>query len=247
MFDAVLHAGNAPKRRLGTGALISAGAHAAVFALVLYASAHPSLKKIEPPEVVLKTALPPPPPPPPGGASVPHTETPKKPKPVKTELTIPREPVKEAKEPNPSESTEESPPGGQEGGKEGGKEGGIPGGEVGSTGTALVPATQAPPALPPPTNAVIPFGVGMDRPRLVAGPAPEYSRQAREAKVEGTMLVKCVITTSGTLRDCRIIKGLPFMDQPVLSALAQQRYTPVTFQGRPVDVEYVIPFKFKIE
>lgn len=246
MFDAVLHAGNAPKRRLGTGALISAAAHAAVFGLVLYASAHPSLKKIEPPEVLLKMA-PPPPPPPPGGPSVPHTEMPKKPKPVKAELTISREPVKEVKDPNPSESTEESQPGGQEGGKEGGKEGGIIGGELGGTGTALAPATQAPPPPAPPTNAVIPFGAGMDRPRLVAGPAPEYPRQAREAKVEGTMLVKCVITTSGALRDCRIIKGLPFMEQPVLAALSQQRYTPVTFQGRPVDVEYVIPFKFKME
>ena len=59
--------------------------------------------------------------------------------------------------------------------------------------------------------------------------------------------MKCVITTAGTLQGCRILKSLPFLDEPVLQALAQQRYTPVTFQGRPVAVEYVIPFKFKLQ
>jgi protein TonB len=79
------------------------------------------------------------------------------------------------------------------------------------------------------------------------GPTPGYTREAREARVEGTVLVKCVITTSGALRDCHVIKSLPFLEQTVLEALAQQRYTPVTFQGRPVDVEYVIPFRFKLQ
>jgi protein TonB len=115
---------------------------------------------------------------------------------------------------------------------------------VGGTGTAL--ASAAPPP-PKPTMEVLPFGEGMNRPVLASGPQPEYPQKAREAKVEGTMLVRCVITTAGTLRNCRVLKSLPFLDEPVLSALAQQRYTPVTFQGRPVDVEYVIPFKFKMQ
>jgi periplasmic protein TonB len=36
------------------------------------------------------------------------------------------------------------------------------------------------------------------------------------------------------------------MDQVVLAALAQQRWTPVTFQGRPVSVDYMFPFTFKL-
>jgi protein TonB len=60
------------------------------------------------------------------------------------------------------------------------------------------------------------------------------------------MLVKCVITTTGALHNCQILKSLPFMDQPVLAALQKQRYTPVTFQGRTINVEYVIPLKFEL-
>jgi protein TonB len=87
----------------------------------------------------------------------------------------------------------------------------------------------------------------MERPTLISGPQPVYSREALAARVEGTVLAKCVITTSGTLRDCRILKGLPYMEGAVLDALARQRYRPVVYQGRPVNLEYVIPFKFKLQ
>ena len=86
----------------------------------------------------------------------------------------------------------------------------------------------------------------MNRPHRVEGPEPSVPREAREARVEGTMLVKCVITTTGSLRGCHVLKSLPFMDQPVLAALARQRYTPVTFQGRPINVEYLIPLKIEL-
>ena len=56
-------------------------------------------------------------------------------------------------------------------------------------------------------------------------------------------LVKCVITTDGSLTNCRIIKGLPFLDKAILEVLPYWKFTPVMFQGRPVSVEYVIPVK----
>ena len=43
----------------------------------------------------------------------------------------------------------------------------------------------------------------------------------------------------GFLESCRIIKGLPFMDKPMLDALSQRKYTPVMYNGKPVAVQYV--------
>lgn len=83
------------------------------------------------------------------------------------------------------------------------------------------------------------FGAGMTRPSKIAGADPVHTREALLARVEGLIIAKCVITTSGTLQNCRIIKGLPHMDQAVLSALAGRRYTPVMFEGRAVSVDYV--------
>jgi protein TonB len=86
----------------------------------------------------------------------------------------------------------------------------------------------------------LPFGEGMQRPTLVEHRAPVYSREASAARDEGPVIAQCVITVEGSLRNCRIVKGVSHMDAAVLEALSHWRYTPVTFQGRAVSVEYTI-------
>jgi TonB family protein len=86
----------------------------------------------------------------------------------------------------------------------------------------------------------LPFGEGMRRPIPIVQPAPSYTREASAARSEGTVSVRCIITTDGTLKDCRIAKSVPYMDGAVLEALSRWKYTPVTFQGRPVSVYYSI-------
>jgi TonB family protein len=94
---------------------------------------------------------------------------------------------------------------------------------------------------------VLPFRDGMARPVLLEKVDPVYTREARDAQVSGLILSKCVITTSGTLERCRIVKGIPAMDQAVLRALAKWRYTPVVYQGQKVAVEYVIPVRLILQ
>lgn len=256
MFDSSLSVSTFPRRSLGTGAIFSAVSHAAVIAAVLYSAAHSPEKKLEAPEVVFRPlAAPAPPPPPPlGGATQARVEPRKKPVRVNPDSYVPLDKTKVVKAPEPELAPEASgagEPGGELGGVPGGQIGGTVGGliegTIGGTGTVISTAPAAPPPPPPPSNQVLPFGEGMNRPQLVGGPEPVFPREAREAKIEGTLLAKCVITTEGALSGCRILKSLPFLDQPVLEALAQRRYTPVSFQGRPVAVEYVIPFKFKLQ
>lgn len=256
MFESTLNVKTPSRRSLGAGALFSTATHAAVIGTVIFAAGHALPQKIDAPEVVFRplAALAPPPPPPLGGGAEAKVE-PKKKKParVNPDSYVPLTTAKPVPEPEPEPAPVASAagePGGEIGGEAGGKIGGTIGGKlggtIGGTGTAISSAPAAP-MTPPPTNQVLPFGEGMNRPQLVSGPEPLFPREAREAKVEGTLLARCVITTEGALTGCRIIKGLPFLDQPVLDALAQRRYTPVSFQGRPVAVEYVIPFKFKLQ
>ncbi|AUX47844.1 protein kinase [Sorangium cellulosum] len=110
---------------------------------------------------------------------------------------------------------------------------------------APLPAALAPAAAVPAATArgILPFQSGMTRPAPISAPAVAYTREARQARVEGTVIAKCVVTTAGSLTGCRIIKGLPHMDEAVLSALAASRYRPITFQGRPVNVDYVFSIK----
>jgi len=106
-------------------------------------------------------------------------------------------------------------------------------------GTATAAAPSPASALP----AVLAFGPEMTRPALVSGGELSYPREAIVAGVSGTIVAKCTITAEGTLRHCRIIKGLPFLDKAALDVLATRRYSPAMLQGKPVSVEYVFNLK----
>jgi hypothetical protein len=106
----------------------------------------------------------------------------------------------------------------------------------------LAPANPAPVA-PAAAPTVLPFGPEMTRPVLLSGSELVSPREALVAGISGTVIAKCTITTEGALRNCRIIKGLPYLDKPMLDMLATRKYSPVIYQGRPVSVEYVFNLK----
>jgi protein TonB len=72
----------------------------------------------------------------------------------------------------------------------------------------------------------------------ISGPDPEYTRQALDREIEGTMLVNCVITSNGFVEHCRALKSLPFMDRAAIDALERRRYKPYLSNGNPVEIDY---------
>lgn len=85
----------------------------------------------------------------------------------------------------------------------------------------------------------VPFEpAGMTRPQKVSGREPQLTAEARAERVRGTALVRCVVTREGRVTNCRLLNGLPYMDQELLEAVSTWRVTPVMAQGRPVDVDY---------
>lgn len=246
MFDSVLDRGQGPKPKFGLGATISVILHVGLFGLALWLSTRPPPVEEKEIEVTLKATMapppPPPPPPPPASSSKPKTQPkkPKKPDQIVQPKEVPKEVPKEAEpseEPPQEEASEEEVEGGVEGGVAGGVVGGVVGGVIGGVVGGQLGGTG---------TDVLPFGAGMTRPEKISGPQPEYTREALEARVAGTMIVKCVVTVEGRVERCRIIKPLPHMEKAVLDALTSSRYKPVTFQGRPVQVDYTFTLNFKL-
>jgi protein TonB len=88
----------------------------------------------------------------------------------------------------------------------------------------------------------------MTPPRRLSGPDPEYTERAREQEVEGAMVVRCVVTARGVVRDCRVIQGLPHMNEAVVRALLRRRYEPARLaNGTAVDVDYTFHLRFQID
>jgi protein TonB len=136
-------------------------------------------------------------------------------------------------------------PGGVVGGVPGGVMGGVPGGVVGGVVGGVLGPAPTPPNLNDP-NAVIPFGAGMNRPVKVSGPDPVYTKAALNARVEGMVIVRCTIKKDGHVENCRMIKSLPHLGDAAMASIKASRYTPVVFQGRAVNVDYVFPLRFRL-
>ncbi|AKT43628.1 energy transducer TonB [Chondromyces crocatus] len=83
-------------------------------------------------------------------------------------------------------------------------------------------------------------------PVLLSGRDPEYTPEARAARVEGLVVVSCLITEQGTLTGCVVQQSLPFMDQAVLDTLATWRFTPATRNGRPIAVEQIFTVRLTL-
>lgn len=174
---------------------------------------------------------PPPPPPAPKRKVVQQQKTKVEAKP-RPAMVQPKEMPQELKPPNPNEPPEEDT------GSDEGEEGGVVGGVVGGV-TGGAPA-------PPAARAPVEFNTTMTPPQVLAGPPLEYTQQALEREVEGTMLVKCIVRVDGTVHDCRVLKSVPFMDRAVVNVLERRRYKPATQGGQALDVDYTFTIKLKL-
>jgi TonB family protein len=106
-------------------------------------------------------------------------------------------------------------------------------------------------APPPPPPSLVAKAVEfneatMTAPSMISGPVPEYTEEALERGVEGTMTLRCVVNAQGRVHGCKVLKGLPFMDGPVTRALEARKYRPALSQGTPVDVFYTFTIRLKL-
>ncbi|MEP7124328.1 MAG: TonB family protein [Byssovorax sp.] len=249
LFSSVLRGETLDPRRYGAGALFSVMAHAAVVALALHGLSGATAPRPGEPQAMVQLSARPVAVLPPGMATAPLGE----PSPARDPAAIMA----------PPERGDRVAARAIEGSRAGspwvrvsspdelaaGADSRSPAAHSTSEARIAGPSAISPPAgvaAPLPSSEILPFGDGMNLPRLIEGPEPVYPRAAREARVQGTLLAKCVITTQGALQGCKILKSLPFLDEPVLTALAGRRYAPVMFQGRPINVEYVISLRFEL-
>ncbi|MGE6759360.1 TonB family protein [Corallococcus interemptor] len=251
MFESVIERRGVRSGRFGTGAWVSIGVHAGLLGLVFFISGR-APETVEPPLVdvvyrvpaiqkgVKQAAQP-----------APATPSVTKPKPKPRTDRVPLHPkplptdLPEAKpDPAPTTVADAAATTDATGTGESGPVG-DPDGDPNSTspiGAVGVPVINTVST----GTEVLPFQGGMTPPKMLSGSQFNYTLEARRAGVEGMIIAKCVITTEGRVRDCRIIKGLPFMDDAVLEALSSRTYQPLTFQGRPVNVSYTFNIKLKM-
>jgi bla regulator protein blaR1 len=85
-------------------------------------------------------------------------------------------------------------------------------------------------------------------PKLKREVKPQYSERAKQEKIEGEVLMECVVKTDGTVGDTKVVKSLdPDLDQAALDAAAQWLFEPGTRDGKPVAVLVTIAMSFTLK
>ena len=129
---------------------------------------------------------------------------------------------------------------GVEGGLPGGVEGGVPGGVVGGIVGGL------PDAPPPPPSGPVRVGLDVKEPRKVKDVRPVYPSIAVEGRLEGVVVLECVIDPRGRVADVQVMKGLPLLDDAAIEAVRQWVYTPTLINGVPTSVIMTVRVTFRL-
>jgi protein TonB len=196
-------------------------------------------------------APPPPPPPAPPKAAATRVEKPKvKMETTEPKFTAPMEVPPKIDDPGVDVGSDMGVAGGEPGGVEGGVQGGTVGGVVGGV-LGGVPEPEATPPPPPPTQAPAPKGpvrVGgqIKEPSKIRNVAPAYPDIAKQARVQGVVVLEAVISPSGEVTNVRVLRGVPLLNDAAAAAVRQWRYTPTTLNGQPVAVVMTVTVNFRL-
>ena len=75
---------------------------------------------------------------------------------------------------------------------------------------------------------------------------PSYPDSAREAGVDGTVVLQAHVCACGQVDSTRIVLSIPMLDAAAVAAARQWMFKPALSSGEPVAVWVSIPFKFAL-
>lgn len=91
------------------------------------------------------------------------------------------------------------------------------------------------------------IGGGVSSPVVIYSVEPEFSEEARKAKVAGNVLVKLWVDTNGLPSHVHVIRGVGMgLDEKAVEAVKQYKFRPAMENGKPVLVELNIEVNFQI-
>ena len=91
------------------------------------------------------------------------------------------------------------------------------------------------------------IGGGVSAPQLIYQVEPEFSEEARKAKVAGNVLVTLIVDATGHPQRVRVLRGIGMgLDEKAIEAVKQYRFKPAMEGNKPVPVEVNIDVNFQI-
>jgi TonB family protein len=105
-------------------------------------------------------------------------------------------------------------------------------------------AAPAAPEVRPDTEGPVKVGGNVKEPRLLSRAMPEYPLVAKEAGIQGDVVMKTTIDAKGNVVNVQVVSGPQMLRGPAMAALRRWRYEPSTLNGQPIAVQMLVTIKF---
>ena len=75
---------------------------------------------------------------------------------------------------------------------------------------------------------------------------PTYPPLARQARIQGSVVLQAEISKAGDIQNLRLVSGHPMLAPAAIEAVKQWKYRPYILNGEPVEVETQITVNFTL-
>lgn len=89
-------------------------------------------------------------------------------------------------------------------------------------------------------------GGSIREPRKVKHVNPVYPDIARQARIQGVVILECTVSAQGDVVEVKLLRSVPLLDAAAVEAVRQWRYTPTLLDGVPVPVIMTVTVNFRL-
>jgi protein TonB len=83
-------------------------------------------------------------------------------------------------------------------------------------------------------------------PKKLRNVDPVYPRLAAIARVQGIVVLECLLSPEGRVADVKVVQGIPMLDEAAVQAVKQWLFTPTLFNGVPVPAIMTVNVRFAL-
>ena len=137
--------------------------------------------------------------------------------------------------------------GGVKGGVSTGIGGGVAGGVEGGVAGGVEGGVMSPQELKKYEGDAVRAVDDIKPPKLIKQVNPVYPQIARQAQVEGMVILEAKTDEQGNVVGARILRSIPILDQAAVDAVKQWKYEPLIIDGKPRKVLFTVTVRFMLK
>jgi TonB family protein len=99
---------------------------------------------------------------------------------------------------------------------------------------------------PKPSVMRIRIGGNVAKSQLKHKVQPRYPQEARDNRIQGTVRLHVVLSTSGKVQQLDVVSGDPILAKAAAEAVRQWEYNPMLLNGEPVEVDTTVDVVFTL-